>query len=245
MKRWLCACACGLWLWAGAAARADDMYLSGGVVLPVEEAETAPVETSLLGSLLAERMRDAVTEDKLSKTIDRLGLYDKEDTVKRDGLARLASRILLGGQFSILKAADGKAAGIFLTVHVSGEEERALNRLLAGAREPDLPIKGAVRRRRNDSITAGDFSLVETSPLRRGISEGGVPYRWGDAVIAYAGRLHLTLPFTAVYARQDGPDGEMYSIFLALPDGARYFLPRLEAGFKNARLGEAPAEETP
>lgn len=242
MKRWLCAAACGLWLWAGGIAQAEDIHLSGGMVWPMEDVTSAPVESSFLGSLLAGRVRDAVREDSLRGTIDSLGFFDRADTARRDRLARVAARVLAGARLDLLTAADGQAAGLFLSVHVSDANRAELAALMKGARDPHIPMarEGSKPRRRSSSIRAGDFALVEATPVRRGTSSHGVPFRWGGAELAFTGQWRLVLPFTAVYAVQEAQDGEVYTLFLAMPEGAAYFGPRLAEGLAGAWEGTAP-----
>ena len=242
MKRWLGAAACAAWLWAGAAAAgAEDLYLPGGVVLPMPgEVETASAETSFWGGLLAEKVRDAVSEEKLRGAIDSLKLYGQGDAAKRDRLAQIVAGIFAGGRFELVQTKEGGASGLLLSVYVTDAEKAEIETLLSEAREPDIPFKGAKKRLDREGITAGRFALVEASPMKSGVSSEGVPYKWGDASLTFAGEWDLSLPFGAVYAVVDGRAGRAYAIFLALPEGAAYFQPRLEKGLAEAR-DESPA----
>lgn len=235
MKRWLGAAACAVWLWAGsAAAGADDLYLPGGIVMPLGgDVEVSSAETSFWGGLLAGQMKNAVSEERLAGAIDSLRLY--EDGADRDRLASLLAKAFEGGRFERLTGKGGDAEAIILTLYVSGREKAEIEELLAKAQEPDLPLAGGRKSIRRAEITAGDFSLVEAAPLRKGVSDQGVPYKWGTAALVFAGQWNLNLPFTAAYAVQDGHSGEAYTLLLALPGGAEYLLPRLEKGLARAR----------
>lgn len=246
MKRWLGAAACAAWLWAGAAAAgADDLYLPGGIVMPLGgDVEVSSAETSFWGGLLAGQMKNAVSEERLAGAIDSLRLY--EDGAKRDRLASLLARIFEEGCFERLSGKGGDAEAIVLSLYVSDREKAEIGKLLAEAEEPDLPLAGGRKSVRKAEITAGDFSLVEAAPLRKGVSDQGVPYKWGTAALVFAGQWNLNLPFTAAYAVQDGRRGEAYTLLLALPGGADYFLPRLEKGLGRSRdTSPLPAAETP
>lgn len=241
MKRWMSAAALGLWLWAGAGlAEADTLNLPGGMTVPLGGAvEVTDAESSFWGGLLAGQMRDAVTEEKIARCIDSLRLYDGDGGGKRDRLAQLAAHILAGSRFERLTGRDGGAEAILLSVYVSREEKEEIEALLADAREPDIPMAGAARRIRTSGISAGKFSLVEAAPMQRGVSSGGVDYKWGQAALTFAGQWGLSLPFSAVYAVQRGASGEAYTLFLALPESADYFLPHFEKGLAEAKDGGA------
>lgn len=240
MKRRISAAALGLGLWAGAgAAQADTLHLPGGMTVPMGGAvEVTDAESSFWGGLLAGQMREAVTEDKLARCIDSLHLYGADGGEKRDRLAQLAAHILAEGRFERLTGRDGGAEAILLSVYVSREEKEEIEALLVDAREPDIPMAGSSRLRRS-GISAGKFSLVEASPVKRGVSAGGVGYQWGEAALTFAGQWGLTLPFSAVYAVQSGASGEAYTLFLALPESADYFLPHFEKGLAEAEDGGA------
>lgn len=241
MKRWMSATALACGLWAGAGlAEADTLHLPGGMTVPMgNTVEVTDAETSFWGGLLAGQMRDAVTEEKIARCIDSLRIYNRDDGGKRDRLAQLAAHILDGGRFERLTARDEGAEAILLSVYVSREEKEEIERLLADAREPDIPMAGSVRRIRKSGISAGKFSLVEAEPMKSGTSTGGVDYKWGRAALTFAGQWGLSLPFAAVYAVQQGVSGEAYTLFLALPESADYFLPYFEKGLAGAQDGAA------
>ena len=240
MKRWLGAMGAALWLWAGAAvAQAEDLALPGGIVMPLgEEVSVSPAETSLWGGMLAGQVRDALSEENLLHCIRSLGLYEDGDQEER--LA--AAAVFQGGRFDMLTAKDG-SMGILLAVHADNDTRAELASLLKDAKRPDFRFSGDGE---SGSASAGGFSLTEAAPVTSGLSDGGVAYQWGTAALTFAGLWNVPLPFSALYALQETPQGETCFLFLSLPDGAETFRGPLEKGLAGAELtgeaAEAPAE---
>lgn len=238
MKRWLGAMGAALWLWAGAAvAQAEDLALPGGIVMPLgEEVSVSPAETSLWGGMLAGQVRDALSEENLLRCIRSLGLYEDGDQEER--LAKAAAAVFQGGRFDRLTAEDG-SMGILLAVHADNDTRAELASLLKEAKRPDFRFSGDGESGR---ASAGGFSLTEAAPVKSGLSDGGVAYQWGTAALTFAGLWNVPLPFSALYALQETPQGETCFLFLSLPDGAETFRGPLEKGLAGAELtGEAAA----
>ena len=146
---------------------------------------------------------------------------------ERDELAAIIASIARRSEARRLIGGSGEA--YLFSVYVTDEELRRAEALFAEAARPDLSGM-----ERDGHAAAGKFSLLRASPMERGVSSGGVPYRTASAALSFDGGM-LRLPFRAAFAVLRGGRGETYSVLLVMEGAdAAYFLPRFEKGLTEA-----------
>lgn len=227
MKKWLTAAAAAVILWTAPAAQGADISLPGGAALPMDGTEAEAASSSFLGGLLAEKAVGAASEEHLAHAADDLGLFGAGQEAERDELAAIIASIARRSEARRLIGGSGEA--YLFSVYVTDEELRRAEALFAEAARPDLSGM-----ERDGHAAAGKFSLLRASPMERGVSSGGVPYRTASAALSFDGGM-LRLPFRAAFAVLRGGRGETYSVLLVMEGAdAAYFLPRFEKGLTEA-----------
>lgn len=212
---------------------AEDLTLPGGEVLPLGDAvQVESVEDSAVGSFLAAQVRDALTAEKISRTLDKMGIY-QGDGEAASALAELLSDAAQRGEFRLVSG-GGHEMAVF-SVHADHAYITRASALLAKAKWPGGAPEISVRQML--PLTVGVFTVSDLSGWEEGTSEGGIGYRLGGAEMSAGTGLGLSLAIHVEALVQNAAGGgETYTLFLTTEDGADFFLPALRGAAAMAVL---------